>query len=273
MSNKCAFLAAPFQCIAISFTLMSAQAFAAGTQALNLTTASAATVNLLDSWAERPLVVLLAFALGMIVLVMATYGVRHITFTLSRLFGGQRYPYAGIQTAVWPQLTVFVAAHNEEKVIAGCLEALLDTDYPPERIRIVPVNDRSTDGTKAIVDAYVARYPERIVPFHRTGGKPGKAAALKDAMAMAEGDIAIICDDMDAFRGQNQHGSGRVSCEQQVAATAKYQQRIVARQRGAEQIGQCGAVMDFDQTWRGRSHAEGVAHVQRRMRTDAIRRG
>jgi cellulose synthase/poly-beta-1,6-N-acetylglucosamine synthase-like glycosyltransferase len=156
--------------------------------------ASAAAMTLTASWTERPLVLGLALLLGLIVVVMTTYGVRHIVFTLSRLFGGQRYPYAGIHTATWPQITVFIAAHNEEKVIAGCLDALLHTDYPPECIRIVPVNDRSQDGTRAIVDDYVARFPGRIVPFHRSGGKPGKAAALKEAMALAVGDIAIIFD-------------------------------------------------------------------------------
>lgn len=183
--------------LATSFTLLAAHAQAPPTDdalPIGQAAASAAALSLTAAWTERPLVLLLALALGLIVLVMTTYGVRHVVFTLSRLFGGQRYPYAGIQAAVWPQITVFIAAHNEEKVIAGCLDALLDTDYPPDRVRIVPVNDRSLDGTKAIVDAYAIRFPGRIVPFHRMSGKPGKAAALKEAMALAEGDIAIIFD-------------------------------------------------------------------------------
>lgn len=183
--------------LATTFTLLAAHAQALPTedpQPISQAAASAAAMSLTTSWAERPLVLLLALVLGLIVVVMTTYSARHIVFTLSRLFGGQRYPYAGIQSAVWPQITVFVAAHNEEKVIAGCLDALLDTDYPPDRVRIVPVNDRSQDGTKAIIDAYAIRYPERIVPLHRSGGKPGKAAALKEAMSLAEGDIAIIFD-------------------------------------------------------------------------------
>ena len=40
----------------------------------------------------------------------------------------------------------------------------------------------------------MARYPARISPFHRSGGKAGKSAALKDALHFAEGDIAIIFD-------------------------------------------------------------------------------
>lgn len=149
---------------------------------------------LLVTWQERPLVVVLAACLGLIVLLMMAYGVRHVLFTLNRQFGHQRHPYIDIDTAQWPQITVFIAAHNEEKVITGCMDALLKTDYPPDRVKIVPVNDRSQDGTRALIDAHVARYPTRIFPFHRSSGKPGKSAALKDALAHAEGDIAIIFD-------------------------------------------------------------------------------
>jgi cellulose synthase/poly-beta-1,6-N-acetylglucosamine synthase-like glycosyltransferase len=143
---------------------------------------------------ERPFSVALACVLGLIVLVMLAYGVRHTLFTFSRLLRAPRNPYVDIDTAQWPQITVFVAAHNEERVVGGCLEALLASDYPRDRLKIVPVNDRSSDATREIVDRYAARFPRLIVPFHRSGGRAGKAAALKDALALAEGDIAIIFD-------------------------------------------------------------------------------
>jgi len=44
------------------------------------------------------------------------------------------------------------------------------------------------------VNRYVSAWPDRIQAFHRLSGKPGKAAALKDAMAHATGDIAVIFD-------------------------------------------------------------------------------
>ena len=134
--------------------------------------------------------VLLFFVLALIVV----YTLRHYYFAFNRLFGRQRHPYVDIDTANWPTVTVFIAAHNEEAVIANSLEALLDVDYPPERIRLMPVNDRSTDRTREIIDGYVARFPGRITPFHRTGGKPGKSAALKDATELVESDIIIIFD-------------------------------------------------------------------------------
>lgn len=135
-----------------------------------------------------------ASLLFLIVAVMMVYAARHVVFTLSRMFGRQRHPYVDIDSAAWPRVTVFIAAHNEEQVIAGCIEALLNSNYPVERLKIVPVNDRSRDATTAIIEGFAARYPDRIKPFHRTSGKAGKAAALKNALSCAEGDIAIIFD-------------------------------------------------------------------------------
>lgn len=147
-----------------------------------------------ESLSRQPGAALLAALLSLVVLVMLTYGARHALFALSRALGRQRHPCIDVGTAQWPPVTVFIAAHNEERVIADCIVALLGSDYPRERLRIVPVNDRSTDGTRAIIDRYAADFPERIVPFHRVGGKAGKAAALKDALALASGDIVIVFD-------------------------------------------------------------------------------
>ncbi|MFM2405226.1 MAG: hypothetical protein RL223_3106, partial [Pseudomonadota bacterium] len=47
---------------------------------------------------------------------------------------------------------------------------------------------------REIIDAVVERYPGRIRPFHRTDGKPGKAAALKDATETVDTDFIIVFD-------------------------------------------------------------------------------
>jgi cellulose synthase/poly-beta-1,6-N-acetylglucosamine synthase-like glycosyltransferase len=121
------------------------------------------------------------------------YTARHYFFTMNRLFGRQRHPYVDVDSAAWPAVTVLVAAHNEEAVVADILKALLEVDYPADRLTIIPVNDRSTDRTREIIDEFVERHP-RIEPFHRVGGKPGKAAALKDAMNRVNTEVVLIFD-------------------------------------------------------------------------------
>ena len=134
------------------------------------------------------------FVLLGIVMVICIYTVRHYFFTLNRLFGFQRHPYIDTDTADWPNVTVLVAAHNEEKVVSHILRALMGVSYPEGKMLVVPVNDRSTDRTREIIDGFVAAHPGRIRPFHRTEGKGGKAAALKDAMAMVETEVILIFD-------------------------------------------------------------------------------
>lgn len=129
-------------------------------------------------------------------LVLMAYGVRHYIYTLNRLFAKQERTFEGVQAANWPKLTVFIAAHNEESVIAGCIESLLKADYPHDRLKIIPVNDRSKDRTKEICDDWAARYPGLLEPFHRTEGRAGKPAALMDAAkrAPADSEVYVIFD-------------------------------------------------------------------------------
>jgi cellulose synthase/poly-beta-1,6-N-acetylglucosamine synthase-like glycosyltransferase len=136
---------------------------------------------------------LLVVALCIVVL-LVVYTMRHYVFTLNRLFGRQRQPYLDIEHGVWPRVVVCVAAHNEERVIADCLHALLQVDYPQDKLTIMPVNDRSSDGTRQIIDDIAARHPGRFSLFHRTEGRPGKAAALRDATALIDAEVMIVFD-------------------------------------------------------------------------------
>jgi cellulose synthase/poly-beta-1,6-N-acetylglucosamine synthase-like glycosyltransferase len=136
----------------------------------------------------------MVYALYIIVSLVCVYTARHYWFTLNRLFGHQRHPYIDIDTADWPPVTILVAAHNEEKVIANILSALMTVKYPEDKMLVVPVNDRSTDRTREIIDDFVDRFPGRIQPFHRVSGKGGKAAALKDAMELVTNEVILIFD-------------------------------------------------------------------------------
>jgi cellulose synthase/poly-beta-1,6-N-acetylglucosamine synthase-like glycosyltransferase len=129
-----------------------------------------------------------------IVALICVYAVRHYWFTYNRLFGKQRHTYLPIDVAQWPSISVLIPCHNEERVVASILEALLKADYPQDKLQIVPVNDRSTDATREIIDRFAASFPDRVVPVHRTDGKPGKAAALQDALAGIDDDVILVFD-------------------------------------------------------------------------------
>jgi cellulose synthase/poly-beta-1,6-N-acetylglucosamine synthase-like glycosyltransferase len=133
-----------------------------------------------------------------VVAMLAFYSLRHYFFTWQRLYGVQHSLHGSIAYAPWPRVVIFVAAHNEESVVADALRALVQADYPIDRIKIMPVNDRSTDNTRSMIELVAQENPGRIEAFHRTSGKPGKAAALKDATALVESqqwaDIVLVFD-------------------------------------------------------------------------------
>ena len=133
----------------------------------------------------------------MLLLVVATvllYSLRQLIFTINRLTGVQRHPFMDISMARWPVIAVLVTVQNNEQTIARCIEALLNTDYPSERLKIILITDRSKNSTTDIVDSYVVRFPLQISAFYSGSSQTGKAAALNDALLYAKGDIALTFD-------------------------------------------------------------------------------
>jgi glycosyltransferase involved in cell wall biosynthesis len=104
-----------------------------------------------------------------------------------------------IAPATEPTLLVVVPARDEAENIAATLDALLLADY--RRMRVLVVDDRSTDATGAIVDEYVARHaaghPGKINAIHVTElpeGWLGKTFALTVATENSESDYLLYTD-------------------------------------------------------------------------------
>ena len=90
-----------------------------------------------------------------------------------------------------PNVTLIVAAHDEESVIERRLENLLALDYPAEKLEIVVASDASTDRTDAIVEAISAR-EERVSLLPCPRG--GKVAAQNRAVRQTKGEILAFSD-------------------------------------------------------------------------------
>ncbi|MGE0450436.1 MAG: glycosyltransferase family 2 protein [Vicinamibacterales bacterium] len=88
-------------------------------------------------------------------------------------------------------LSIIVPVFNESATIAAVLERLLAIDLPVAR-EILVVNDGSSDGTAAAIDAAACRSPLiDVVHLARNGGK---GVALRTGLARARGDIVAIQD-------------------------------------------------------------------------------
>lgn len=99
-----------------------------------------------------------------------------------------------------PPVSVVVPAYNEELGIAAAVKSLMASDYPV--LEVVVVDDGSTDGTAAVVEAL--NLPGVRVIRQVNGGKPsalntGIAAASHDVLVLVDGDTVFEPDAMRAL--------------------------------------------------------------------------
>lgn len=86
-----------------------------------------------------------------------------------------------------PRISVIIPAHNEEKTIASCIEAVLENKYPWKQV--IVVDDGSTDNTYKIA----SRYRSEITLLTRSKSSM-KAYALNYGLQAANGDIVVTVD-------------------------------------------------------------------------------
>lgn len=106
-----------------------------------------------------------------------------------------------------PAVTVLIPAHNEEGVILQTVTSVLASDYPA--MRMVVVDDGSTDDTGSLLDAHFGDDP-RVKIIHQANR--GKAAALNHALGESETEFVVTIDadteiEPDAIRKLMRHFS------------------------------------------------------------------
>lgn len=93
-------------------------------------------------------------------------------------------------------VSVVVAARNEQENIGNCLEAVVHQAYPSDRYEVIIVDDRSTDETANIVNHFCQEYQQVTLISVKdlpTGISP-KKHALEKGIAFAKGEIIVTTD-------------------------------------------------------------------------------
>ena len=98
----------------------------------------------------------------------------------------------------WPSISLIIAAHNEEAVLAEKLDNSLALDYPREKVQIIVASDGSTDATESIA----ASYGDRGVVLHRVEQRGGKTQAQNEAVRLAEGEFLVFSDANSMYEAQ-----------------------------------------------------------------------
>ncbi len=87
-----------------------------------------------------------------------------------------------------PEVSLVIAAYNEESIIAEKIQNCLQLDYPKSKLHIIFVADGSSDQTTEII----TKYPEVGLLF--TPERLGKVAAINRAMQFVKSPIVVFCD-------------------------------------------------------------------------------
>ncbi|MES3031899.1 MAG: glycosyltransferase [Patescibacteria group bacterium] len=90
-----------------------------------------------------------------------------------------------IKLDFYPSVTIAVPAWNEGKTIEATVSSLLNLNYPQDKLKILLIDDGSTDNTWEIIQKF-SNYPN-IKVFHKENG--GKYTALNLALKHTETDF------------------------------------------------------------------------------------
>ena len=95
-----------------------------------------------------------------------------------------------------PEVSILLAARNEEKNILHCLQSIACLNYPKEKIQVLIGDDKSEDNTAALVSAYIQdkSYMHLISIQQETGKLKGKANVLAQLAHQATGAYFFITD-------------------------------------------------------------------------------
>jgi glycosyltransferase involved in cell wall biosynthesis len=129
-----------------------------------------------------------------------------------------------------PLVSIVIPCRNEEQHIARCLDSVLASDYPRERLEILVADGRSNDRSRPILVRYVALHPTIVLLDNPQGTTPA-------------GDIVIRIDP-------------------QVVYPPDYISRLVAglQESGADNVGGRIVTLPADDSPAAQAIAFGLSH-------------
>lgn len=130
-----------------------------------------------------------------ILIVLAVFSIRRLIFGLTTLLTRIDWRTT-IPNRDLPFVTIYIPCHNEESVLAKTIDGLLGIEYPKEKMKIVVIDDVSSDNTLTIAQAYEQRYSYvHTLERSKINRLRGKAAALNEALTkFTRGEIVYFID-------------------------------------------------------------------------------
>lgn len=135
------------------------------------------------------------YLFSLAICIIWVYMLVYLNYTMNSLpvLKEQMIP-SNYDAAELPLVSIIVPACNEEEHLEQSLLSRLNQKYP--RFELIVINDRSTDGTKAIIDR-IAAMDSRLTPINITelpDGWLGKVHALHQGVKLAKGEWYLFSD-------------------------------------------------------------------------------
>ncbi|MGC2423343.1 MAG: glycosyltransferase family 2 protein [Nitrospirota bacterium] len=139
-----------------------------------------------------------------------------------------------------PLVTVILPCRNEEKFIAGCLDSIISSDYPKDRLEVLVVDGMSEDGTREILARYTVRHNFIMMLENKRKTTP---CAFNTGIKNSRGDIIIIM------------GMHATYASDYITKCVKY-----LYEYGADNVGGVMVTVPRDNTLTGKAIAQALSH-------------
>ncbi len=131
---------------------------------------------------------IIALWMGLFIVAYTFIGYGFLLFILVKIKRIFKKPEQLLPGLDLPNVTILIAAYNEEALIEEKVENTLSLDYPKDRIQIIIITDGSTDQTAEKVSKY-----NTVLLLH-SDIRAGKMAAIKRAMPFVSGEVILFTD-------------------------------------------------------------------------------
>ncbi len=122
------------------------------------------------------------------------YGLQTVLRDRKKILQNAKPYMAGGLEEVFPTIDIFVAARDEETVIARLVEQLHTLVYPKDKLKVWIIDDGSQDETTNLLSQLQGDFPDLNVINRSRNAGGGKSGALNQALTYANGEWLFILD-------------------------------------------------------------------------------
>lgn len=92
------------------------------------------------------------------------------------------------------KISVIITTFNRAKIIAMCLDSLVDQNFPKSDYEIIVVNNNSPDNTDEVMKKYIEEHPDTNIKYYSTT-KRGQVYARQTGILESKNEILSFTDD------------------------------------------------------------------------------